>query len=142
MLETLLKLNTGASLSGCVRWTQPMDGVHVCDFDCALTVPPALPAEPSEVPCEVLFCRQRVTVNVDHHISNTRYAKYNYVAGEASNCENVHGLLGLLNAVLTPEIANALLLGISTDTGNFNHKNVTEHTLKTAAAGTCSPAAA
>ena len=58
MLETLLKLNTGASLSGCVRWTQPMDGVHVCDFDCALTVPPALPAEPSEVPCEVLFCRQ------------------------------------------------------------------------------------
>lgn len=83
---------------------------------------------------EVLFCRQRVTVNVDHHISNTRYAKYNYVAGEASNCENVHGLLGLLNAALTPEIANALLLGISTDTANFNHKNVTEHTLKTAAA--------
>ena len=58
MLETLLKPNTGASLSGCVRWTQPIDGVRVCDFDCALTVPPALPAEPSEVPCEVLFCRQ------------------------------------------------------------------------------------
>ena len=58
MLETLLKPNTGASLSGCVRWTQPMDGVRVCDFDCALAVPPALPAEPSEVPCEVLFCRQ------------------------------------------------------------------------------------
>ena len=58
MLETLLKPNTGAALSGCVRWTQPMDGVRVCDFDCALTVPPALPAEPSEVSCEVLFCRQ------------------------------------------------------------------------------------
>lgn len=58
MLETLLKPNTGAALSGCVRWTQPMDGVRVCDFDCALAVPPALPAEPSEVPCEVLFCRQ------------------------------------------------------------------------------------
>ena len=58
MLETLLKPNTGASLSGCVRWTQPMDGVRVCDFDCALTVPPTLPVEPSEVPCEVLFCRQ------------------------------------------------------------------------------------
>ena len=47
MLETLLKPNTGAALSGCVRWAQPMDGVRVCDFDCALTVPPALPAEPS-----------------------------------------------------------------------------------------------
>jgi hypothetical protein len=58
VLETLLKPNTGAALSGCVRWAQPMDGVRVCDFDCALTVPPALPAEPSEVPCEVLFCRQ------------------------------------------------------------------------------------
>ena len=44
MLETLLKPNTGASLSGCVRWTQPMDGVRVCDFDCALSVPPAMPA--------------------------------------------------------------------------------------------------
>ena len=42
MLETLLKPNTGASLSGCVRWTQPMDGVRVCDFDCALSVPPAI----------------------------------------------------------------------------------------------------
>ena len=26
VLETLLKPNTGAALSGCVRWTQPMDG--------------------------------------------------------------------------------------------------------------------
>lgn len=58
MLETLLKPNTNASLSGCVRWTQLMDGVRVCDFDCVLTVPPTLPAEPSEVPYEVLFCRQ------------------------------------------------------------------------------------
>ena len=32
VLETLLKPNTGASLSGCVRWTQPMDGVRVCDL--------------------------------------------------------------------------------------------------------------
>ena len=61
MLETLLKPNTGASLSGCVRWTQPMDGVRVCDFDCALAVPPALPAEPSEVPSAAAPCR--LTVN-------------------------------------------------------------------------------
>ena len=76
MLETLLKPNTGAALSGCVRWTQPMDGVRVCDFDCALTVPPALPAEPSEVPCEVLFCRQgglRLTMGGKCSCRSTRY---------------------------------------------------------------------
>ena len=44
MLETLLKLNTGASLSGCVRWTQPMDGVHV---DGNLVTAPAWPAHPA-----------------------------------------------------------------------------------------------
>ena len=58
MLENLLKPNTGASLSGCVRWAQPAAGVRVCDFDCALTVPPTLPAPPAKPQCEVLFCRQ------------------------------------------------------------------------------------
>lgn len=57
MLETLLKPNTGAALSGCVRWTQPANGVRVCDFDCALSVPPVLPQLPDTPRCEVLFCR-------------------------------------------------------------------------------------
>ena len=58
MLENLLKPNTGAALSGCVRWAQPAAGVRVCDFDCALTVPPTLPAPPAKPQCEVLFCRR------------------------------------------------------------------------------------
>ena len=58
MLENLLKPNTGAALSGCVRWISPAAGVRVCDFDCALSVPPTLPAPPAKPQCEVLFCRR------------------------------------------------------------------------------------
>lgn len=83
---------------------------------------------------EALFLRQKITVNVDHHVSNTRYAKYNYVADEAANCENVYELLKLLDVSPDAAAANALYLGIATDTGNFNHKNVSEHALATAAA--------
>lgn len=82
---------------------------------------------------EALFLRQKITVNIDHHISNTRYAKYNYMADEAANCENVYELLKELGVSPIFEIANALYLGIATDTGNFNHKNVSEHALATAA---------
>ena len=33
--------------------------------------------------------KKKITVNIDHHVSNTRYAKYNFVRHRASNCENV-----------------------------------------------------
>ncbi|MBE7087197.1 MAG: bifunctional oligoribonuclease/PAP phosphatase NrnA [Clostridiales bacterium] len=72
------------------------------------------------------------TYNIDHHISNSKYARYNYVFDSASNCENVYDLLNELNVEITPKIANALATGLLTDTGNFKHKNVTPNTFKVA----------
>lgn len=79
-----------------------------------------------------LFLSQKYSYSVDHHISNTRFAKENVVLDRASNCENVFELLGVLGVPVTKAMANLLLLGVSTDTGNFVHKNVTEHTLTVA----------
>ncbi|MBR2377497.1 MAG: bifunctional oligoribonuclease/PAP phosphatase NrnA [Clostridia bacterium] len=79
-----------------------------------------------------LFIKNKNTFNIDHHVSNAKYAKYNYVFDNSSNCENVYELLGALNVDITEDIANSLLLGIVTDTGNFAHSNTTAKTLANA----------
>lgn len=76
-----------------------------------------------------LFIKNKNTFNIDHHISNAKYAKYNYVYDNSSNCENVYELINALNVDITEEIANSLLLGVVTDTGNFAHSNTTAKTL-------------
>ena len=43
----------------------------------------------------------------------------------ASNCENIYAVIKEFGVDITPKIANCLLLGISTDSGNFSHKNLT-----------------
>lgn len=79
-----------------------------------------------------LFNSHKNTFNIDHHVSNPRYAKYDYVFDSASNCENVYALILELGVSIDSVMANALAMGVLTDTGNFQHKNVTEETLKTA----------
>ncbi|MBR2969343.1 MAG: bifunctional oligoribonuclease/PAP phosphatase NrnA [Clostridia bacterium] len=76
-----------------------------------------------------LFFSNKNSFNIDHHVSNTRYAKHNFVVPTASCCENVLELLKALGVEITPEIAESLLLGVVTDTGCFGHKNVTAETL-------------
>lgn len=75
------------------------------------------------------FLKHPSTYNVDHHISNTRYAKINYVKETASNAENILELIRFGDVQPSKRIVNLLALGIVTDTGNFKHKNVTEFTL-------------
>lgn len=79
-----------------------------------------------------LFAKHKNTYSIDHHISNNRYAKFNYVADNSSNAENILALIEELGVEITKPIANLLAMGIVTDTGNFRHKNVTENTLVSA----------
>lgn len=78
------------------------------------------------------FASFKNTYNIDHHVSNTRFAAFNYLEDNAANCENVIDLIKLLKVEIDSSLANFLALGIITDTGNFAHKNVTESTLKKA----------
>ena len=72
------------------------------------------------------------TINIDHHISNKGYAKYNYIENRGSCCEVLYFLLTSFGYEIDPKTANFLLLGIVTDTGNFAHNNTTAQTLKIA----------
>ena len=75
------------------------------------------------------FSKHKNTYLIDHHVSNPRYAKINYVFDNSSNCENVLSLIEELGADIDIEIANLLAMGIMTDTGNFRHKNVSANTM-------------
>lgn len=79
------------------------------------------------------YQKHKNTYNIDHHVSNTRFARYNYVYCAAAAAENVFTLIKEAGVPITVGMANALATGIITDTGNFRHKNVTLETMKVAA---------
>ncbi len=79
---------------------------------------------------EFLKSKRKIdTINVDHHISNTQYAKYNYVRECAANCMNVATLIEYMGVPFDKTIAEYLLIGLLTDSGNFAHDDVNEETL-------------
>ena len=68
------------------------------------------------------------TLNMDHHVSNTLYCNYNYVRECSANCMNIARLIDALGVPLDKEIAEYLLVGLLTDSGNFSHDDVDEET--------------
>ena len=78
------------------------------------------------------FVKHKNTYSIDHHVSNTRYAKVNYVFDNSSNCENVLSIIEELGVDIDKETATLLVMGIMTDTGNFKHKNVSANTMYSA----------
>jgi phosphoesterase RecJ-like protein len=75
-----------------------------------------------------------LSLNVDHHHDNTRFARINLVVPHASSTgEIVRGLLRELGVSLTPEIAEALYVALVTDTGRFQYTNTTPEALRLAA---------
>lgn len=80
-----------------------------------------------------LFGRKKPTFNIDHHISNTRFAVYNYLRICSANCMNVALLIEAMGVPFDKKIAEYLMLGLITDSGNFSHDDVTEETFLLAA---------
>ena len=75
-----------------------------------------------------------IDLNIDHHVSNTRYAKALYLDENASaTCEIMYEILLGLKVKINDVIAQALYTGISTDTGCFKYSCVTARTHKIAA---------
>ena len=75
-----------------------------------------------------------LSLNVDHHHDNTRFARVNLIVPEASSTgEIVRDLLRELGIELTPGIAEALYVALVTDTGRFQYTNTTPKALRLAA---------
>jgi len=78
--------------------------------------------------------RERI-VNIDHHLGNKRYGRWNYVnEGEAATGSLVLGLIFSIGAEVTAEIATCLLGTLISDTGCFQYANASPHTMRLGAA--------
>lgn len=80
-----------------------------------------------------LLTRCGVSYNIDHHVSNTNFADYNWVDPAASSTsEMIYGVIAKTVNV-SAEMAANLYAGIICDTGCFRHKSTTPQTLRAAA---------
>lgn len=81
-----------------------------------------------------IFGKAPVTVNIDHHPTNTSFAEYNFIDAEAAaTAEIIYRLLGLLDVKAGRDTATCLYTAIAADTGGFRYGNTTPLTHKIAA---------
>jgi phosphoesterase RecJ-like protein len=65
-------------------------------------------------------------INIDHHHDNTRFGTINHVVEEAScTAEIVWDLIGALGVEISATTAEALYVGLVTDTGRFSYESTT-----------------
>lgn len=78
-----------------------------------------------------VFDKSAMTLNIDHHISNTGYAQENHVDGRASSASEV--LFELLQKDhIQKACAESLYMGIICDSGVFKYSQTTEKTMNAA----------
>jgi phosphoesterase RecJ-like protein len=86
------------------------------------------------MPVDFLAAEEVFTINIDHHHDNTLFGDVNLVEVDASStAEIVYELSVLLGALITPEMASALYVGLVTDTGKFMYENTNARTHRIAA---------
>lgn len=77
--------------------------------------------------------RPAVDLCIDHHPTNPLYAKETYLPDYAATGEAVYEVLCEMGVLITPYIATALFVAISSDTGGFRYSNTSPKTLRIAA---------
>ena len=76
----------------------------------------------------------RIELCLDHHPSNTGYAAETLVQTECAGCgELIWDLLEAMDVNITKDMAEAVYIAISTDSGCFRFANTTARTFRTAA---------
>lgn len=76
----------------------------------------------------------KVDLCIDHHISNTEYAKNLYLdADAAAAAECIYDLIAYMRVNINDITAKAIYTALATDTGCFKYSNVTEKTHRIAA---------
>ncbi|MGL6025472.1 MAG: DHH family phosphoesterase, partial [Cetobacterium sp.] len=102
-----------------------VDNIENSNYDLAILVDSATIDRVGSV---VNLIKDTYKINIDHHISNSRYGDINKVKDISSTSEMMYTILKELDIEITLEMAEAIYLGLVNDTGNFAHSNVTDKT--------------
>lgn len=104
-----------------------LENISFDDYEAVLTVDCATRQRLSDA--QELFCA-KPNCNIDHHISNTKYAQVNYVADLPATGEIIYDLTCRLGAKPDKTVNMAVYMAIATDTGNFTYSNTKRSTLE------------
>ncbi len=81
-----------------------------------------------------LNSEKKTILNIDHHISNTKFGNINWVEPTASSCsEMIYKLYKAMRVPLDREAAILLYTGILTDSGSFRYSTTSSFTHKAVA---------
>ena len=75
----------------------------------------------------------KVDLCIDHHGSNTFYAKNTFLEERAAACEIIYELAVSLGVEMDLYLCNCIYTGLSTDTGCFRYQNMTASVFRIAA---------
>ena len=91
-------------------------------------------ASPGMLPNSCGKLLDRVALRIDHHGAATSFTPREIVDPDSASCaELVWDILEIMGASMDARLAEAVYVGLSTDTGCFRFANTTEHTFATAA---------
>ena len=80
-----------------------------------------------------LIDKEKLVINMDHHIDNKKFGKINWIDPRASSTgEMIYRLFELTQTKLDKKDALNIYTAIVTDTGSFRHSNTTSATLRIA----------
>jgi len=75
----------------------------------------------------------KTTINIDHHIDNSNFAKINYIQTFAACAEIIFEISNELKINISAQIATYIMTGIIADTGCFRFNNTNSKTMTIAA---------
>lgn len=82
-----------------------------------------------------LLSKANYVINIDHHISNTKFGDLNIINSKsAATAELIYQLITIMSISLDEDIATNIYVAINTDTGSFRYESVTSDTHKIVAA--------
>ncbi len=85
-------------------------------------------AAPNMLPRDSADLAEKCQLRIDHHGSNTPFAAEELVDGDSASCaEIICDILHLLGVQLDADMADAIYVGVSTDTGCFRYANTNAH---------------
>ena len=91
-------------------------------------------ASPEMLPMDFRPLLGKIALRIDHHSSATSFTEQELVDGDSASCaEVVWDVLELMGVKADRALAEAVYVGVSTDTGCFRFSNTTAHTFSVAA---------